>query len=117
MNETNNKIDAVLRKEWHRNFRIKSIFVAIIILVILAVIAYSTGEHSEIETEVISIHSQASEYSERFYIITKLESGVVINLEIPRETQVKKGSKVILRERQTNLFGFKSYSFYKVEIW
>ena len=114
MNDANKKLDELLKKEWHKNFRIISIAIATILILLMGVIAYSTGDAVEIESEVITLHSQASEYGEYFYIIAKLDSGRIVKLEAPRETAVKKGDKVILKERKTNLFGFKRYSFYKV---
>lgn len=117
MSETNKRIEAELRKDWHKRFRIRSIAVAIISLIFMGVIAYSTGESVEVESEVISFYSTASESSESYYILCKLESGNVVHLEVPRETKVKKGSKVILIERQTNFFNFNDYLFSKVQKW
>jgi hypothetical protein len=61
------------------------------------------------------LHSQASEQAgEHFYIMVKLDSDSVIKLEIAREIPVKKGDMVLLNERTTNFFGFKSYSFQQI---
>ncbi len=113
MSNINKILDAELKKDWHKNFRINSIIVAVTILFFMLLLAYFTGEFVEKEAEVVSFYSEATETSESYYIISKLKSGVILKIKVPRELHIKKGDKVILKEHQTNLFGFKRYSFFK----
>ena len=116
MSNINKILDAELKKDWHKNFRINSIIVAITILLIMLFIAYVTGDSVEIEAEVVSFYSEATEHSESYYIISKLKPGNILKIKIPRELRIKKGDKVILKEHQTNLFGFKRYTFFKIKV-
>ena len=116
MSDINKQLDAELKKDWHKVFRINSIIIAIVILLFMLLVAYTTGETIETEAEVVSFHSQASDTGEVYFIITKLKSGNILKLNVARELPIKKGDIVILKERKTNLFGFKSYSFYKFKV-
>ena len=116
MSNINKILDAELKKDWHKIFRINSIIIATAILFLMLIIAYTTGETIETEAQVVSFYSQADETGERYYIIAKLKSGNILKLKIARELPVKKGDNVILKERKTNLFGFKSYSFFKFKV-
>jgi len=115
MGEANRKLDAILKQQRNKKVRLYAVFFVAVIILLIGVIAYSTGETIHIKAKVTGLHSQASEeLGEHFYIIVNLDSGNVIKLEIPRETSVSGGDTVILNERKTNLFGLTNYSFHKV---
>ncbi len=116
MSDINKQLDAELKKDWHKVFRINSIIIAVVILLFMLLIAYTTGETIEKEAEVVSFHSQASDTGEVYFIIAKLKSGNILKIKVAREISFKKGDAVILKERNTNLFGFKSYSFFKFKV-
>ena len=116
MSNINKILDAELKKDWHKNFRINSIIVAATTLLFMLLFAYFPGDYVEKEAEVVSLYSEATEHSESYYIISKLKSGNILKIKMPRELRIKKGDKVILKEHQTNLFGFKRYSFLKFKV-
>ena len=115
MNDVNDRLDQLLNKERHKKIRLYSILFALFILICVGVVAYSTGDSFEVEANVISLHSEASEqFGEHFYIFVDMD-GNTMKLKIPRETKIRKGNKVLLLETYTNLFGLKNYSFIKVK--
>jgi hypothetical protein len=115
MNRINNRLEKLLREDWHRSFRRYSIYAAFGILLIMVTVAYSTGETKIIEVPVIHIFSEASEDTgERFYITVQLQPNITKRLRIPRATAVSIGDKVKVIERSTNFFELKQYTFQMV---
>ena len=111
MNDTNKKIDKLLKEDWHKNFRALSIVFAIFLLCFICYLAFSSGDTINVNANVTGFQSQSSESGESYFLITKLESGQVIIVKAPREAGIKKGDTVIINKRTTNFFGFTSYSF------
>ena len=111
MNDTNKKIDKLLKEDWHKNFRVLSIVFAIFLLCFLCYLAYSSGNTINVNANVTGFQSQSSESGENYYLVTKLESGQVIVVKAPREAGIKKGDIVVLNKRATKFFGFLNYSF------
>jgi len=116
MRNTNEKLDALLKKEWHKNFRIASLITALFIILAMAILAYSTGNTKQVNASVTGFHSQASESHESFYLVVQLESGGVKKIKAPRALGIKKGDTVILNKRETNLLGFSSYTFNMIRV-
>lgn len=114
MSHTNKQLEKLLREEWHKSFRRYSIYVAIVALLIMATIAYSTGENKTIEVPVTHLYSEASEDEELFYIIVQLDSMRTKRIRAPRATVVKIGDRVAVVERTTNLFNLKKHTFQMV---
>ena len=114
MGRTNDKLDRLIREEWHKDFRRYSIYFAISALLIMATVAYSTGANKVIELPVTHLYSEAAEDEERFYIFVQVDSMTTKRIRVPRATAVKIGDKVNVVERTTNLFGLKKYTFQKV---
>ncbi|TQV88259.1 hypothetical protein [Aliikangiella coralliicola] len=114
MIDTKKQLEKLLREEWHKSFRRYSIYTAIGALLIIAAVAYSTGETMIIEVPVTHIYSEASEDNERFYIIVQLDSLKTKRIRVPRATVVKIGDRVKVIERTTNLFSLKKYTFQMV---
>ncbi|MBV1910606.1 MAG: hypothetical protein KUG78_14990 [Kangiellaceae bacterium] len=115
MSSINKKLEKLLREDWHKNFRRYSIYFAIVVLLIMATVAYSTGETRIIEAPVIHFFSEASdETGERFYITVQLDSNKTKRLRMPRAIAVKIGDKVKVIERSTNFFDLKKYTFQMV---
>ena len=110
MNDSKERLDTLLKREWHKKFRLYSVVIALSLIVISGIVAYSTGKIIDVTADVISLHSQASDSNEDYYLVVKLESGEVIKISAPRETGIRKGDSVNLKKRETNLFGFISYT-------
>ena len=115
MNKHNKKIDEYINKERNKKFRVYSVLLFLFVLALIIINAYTSGSIIKVEGIVNNVHSQASEeIGQHFYIIVKLEDASIIKLSIPRSTIVKKGDKVLLNKRETNLFNFTNYSFNRV---
>ena len=115
MADANSKIDEYVWKQRHKKFRVYSVLFSLLVLLIMALVAYSTGTTTEVAGTVKGMHSTASETGESFNIVVELESSTIIYIDMPREAYVKEGDKVKLLERKTNLFGFRNYIFKNVE--
>lgn len=115
MSRINKRFEKLLRKDRFKSFSRYLIYTALVVLLIIATVAYSTGETTIIEARVIHIFSEASEeIGERFYITVQLNPIRTKRLRIPRSTAVKIGDRVKLIERSTNLFDLKKYTFQMV---
>ncbi|WP_196140724.1 hypothetical protein [Aliikangiella sp. G2MR2-5] len=108
------RLDELVRKEWHKNFRRYSIYVAISALLIMITVASSTGVSRVIQVPVKHLYSEATENEERFYILIDVNSLTTKRIRVPRATVVKIGDKVSVVEKTTNFFGMKKYTFQKV---
>ena len=115
MSVAKSKIDAYVIKQKHKKFRLYSVVFFLLVISIMALVAYSTGVTSEVGGTVKGIHSTASESGESFNIVVELESSNIIYVKMPREAYVKKGDTVKLLQRETNLFGITNYIFSNVE--
>lgn len=111
MSNRNKKLDELLKKEWHKKFRLFSIAFAIMLVIAFGFLSYLTGDTTNVNAVVTGFHSQASESNESYYIVAELKSGEIKIVKVAREAGLRKGDTVILNKRKTNFFGFLSYSF------
>ncbi|MCW8880477.1 MAG: hypothetical protein OQJ89_13900 [Kangiellaceae bacterium] len=114
MSRTNKQLEKLLREEWHKSFRRYSIYATIGVLLIIATVAYSTGETRIIEVPVTHIYSEATEDEELFYITVQLDPIKTKRIRVPRATAIKIGDEVRVLERTTNLFNLRKYTFQMV---
>ncbi len=115
MSEANQKLDQIVSNERKARVRLFSIIAVSLALAIAGYFAYSSGESTEVIGSVKSLHSQASESDERFYVVVEIENSQTLTLEAPRELAIRPGDKVVLLKRETKLFGMNNYRFSRVE--
>lgn len=100
MNQTNEKIDSILRKDRFKRAGILSIILVFVLLIVYFIINQPVGEIRQTEiTGVMQGVQVAQGYGDTSYRVTvKLENGKFIFIDVDRVALYRKGKKVVLNE-------------------
>jgi hypothetical protein len=100
MNQTNDKIDSILRKARFKRAGILSIIFVCILLVAYFIINQPVGKIQQ--TEIVGVMQGvqvAQGYGDTSYRVTvKLDTGKLIFIDVDRVALYRKGKKVVLNE-------------------
>jgi hypothetical protein len=100
MNQTNDKIDSILRKDRFKRAGILSIIFVCILLVAYFIINQPVGKIQQ--TEIVGVMQGvqvAQGYGDTSYRVTiKLDTGKLIFIDVDRVALYRKGKKVVLNE-------------------
>jgi hypothetical protein len=100
MNQTNEKIDSILRKDKFKRAGILSIIFVCILLVAYFIINQPVGEIKQAKIIGVMQGVQVAQgYGDTSYRVTvKLENGKLIFIDVDKVALYKKGKKVVLNE-------------------
>jgi hypothetical protein len=84
---------------------------AIVGAILWSAALYATGSTREVGGIVDGHHQSDSQTGGISYLLVKLDSGETVKAGYVRGTPVRKGSRVLLSEKRTNLGGLLRYRF------